>query len=79
MASVIRPTYTTRAVSAGCSVCGAVWSAANAQGVAARHCDATGHRTWVSVSESIEYGELVVGVDEPALFPVDVPSNGAVG
>jgi hypothetical protein len=46
-------------VKAGCFVCHgsqAHWFGGNAQGVAARHHDATGHRTWADVSMSVTYG-----------------------
>lgn len=54
-----RDTHTSRAVRAGCFVCGGdrpMWSGSNAQGVAARHHDATRHATWCEVSMSIAYG-----------------------
>lgn len=53
-----RVTYVGRDVSAGCDECHngvAHWFGKNAQGVAARHHDATGHRTWVDVYMSISY------------------------
>jgi len=34
-----------------------IWSSKNAQGVATRHHDATGHTTWVEISMSIKYGD----------------------
>ncbi|WP_375380110.1 hypothetical protein [uncultured Sphingomonas sp.] len=55
-----RPTFTSREVRAGCFVChgsDANWHGGNAQGVAARHHDATGHSTWCDVHMSIRYGE----------------------
>jgi hypothetical protein len=55
-----RKTRTSRDVTAGCFVCGgddAMWTGPNAQGVAARHHDATGHETWVDVYMSIRYGD----------------------
>ena len=52
-------TYTyRREVSAGCFVChggDGHWFGKNAQAVAARHYDATGHETWVDVQMSIHY------------------------
>lgn len=45
-----------RDVRAGCEQCGKRWDAPNAQGVAARHHDATGHKTWVEVEMHITYG-----------------------
>ncbi len=57
-----RPTYTSRDVRAGCFVCGgsnALWIGGNAQGVAARHYDATKHVTWTDVYMSVRYGEDV--------------------
>lgn len=56
----MRKTYTSRDVKAGCFECHggtAHWWAKNAQGVAARHHDATGHTTWVDVYLSVRYGE----------------------
>lgn len=61
-----RVTYTGRSVTAGCYTCGdkengdplmARWHGPNSQGVAARHHDATGHRTWVDVYMTVTYGE----------------------
>lgn len=49
-----------RDVNAGCFNCNGsdlIWHGPNAQGVAARHHDATGHNTWVDVYMSITYGE----------------------
>lgn len=49
-----------RHVEAGCRTCHsdrAHWTGANAQAVAARHHDGTGHPTWCRVSLSIAYGE----------------------
>ncbi len=54
-----RDTQTSRDVRAGCFVCGGdrpTWTGPNAQGVAARHHDATGHATWCNVSMTIAYG-----------------------
>lgn len=48
-----------RDATAGCFVCNGndyKWHGPNAQGVAARHHDATGHATWVDVVLSIIYG-----------------------
>lgn len=55
----MRDTFISRDVHAGCFVChgtDAHWRGPNAQGVAARHHDATGHSTWCDVSMSIRYG-----------------------
>ncbi|MET4594773.1 hypothetical protein ACVKSY_001587 [Sphingomonas sp. PvP107] len=55
-----RPTFTHRDVRAGCFVCGgsdAIWIGGNAQGVAARHYDATKHVTWTDVYMCVRYGE----------------------
>ena len=55
----MRETRTGRDVRAGCFVCwgsDAHWLERNAQAVAARHHDATGHATWVEVHMSIYYG-----------------------
>lgn len=49
-----------RTVMAGCFVCNgsdAKWFGPNAQGVAVRHHDATGHPTWVDIAMSLRYGE----------------------
>jgi hypothetical protein len=49
-----------RDVNAGCFQCKGsemIWNGKNAQGVAARHHDATGHQTWCDVYMSITYGE----------------------
>lgn len=54
-----RPTSTSREVTAGCFVCRgseAIWTGGNAQGVAARHHDATGHATWCDVYLQVQYG-----------------------
>ncbi|MEP9401893.1 hypothetical protein [Sphingomonas sp. VNH70] len=56
----MRPTYLSRDVRAGCFVChgtDAHWIGPNAQGVAARHYDATKHATWCDVYMGIRYGE----------------------
>ena len=55
----MRDTFTGRDVKAGCFVCSgmdAKWTGPNAQGVAARHHDATGHATWCDVYMTIRYG-----------------------
>jgi len=55
-----RVTYISRSLVAGCFDCygnDARWEGKNAQGVAARHHDATGHVTWVDVGMSIRYGQ----------------------
>lgn len=54
-----RPTATTRTIAAGCAMChglGTGWIGANAQALAAKHCDATGHPTWCDIALSIRYG-----------------------
>lgn len=48
-----------RDLNAGCFQCWGSdghWHGPNAQGLAARHHDATGHQTWVDVYMSIRYG-----------------------
>ena len=58
----MRETYTGQDVMAGCFQCNgndAIWTNANAQGVAARHHDATGHTTWVDRVIFIQYGPHV--------------------
>jgi hypothetical protein len=55
----MRRTRVAREVIAGCLQCGgadAIWHSANAQAVAAKHHDKTGHETWVDISMSIRYG-----------------------
>lgn len=55
-----RDTRVARDLQGGCFDChgyDAVWFGPNAQGVAARHHDATGHSTWVDVMLMIRYGE----------------------
>ncbi|WP_267382195.1 MULTISPECIES: hypothetical protein [unclassified Sphingomonas] len=55
----MRATFTSRDVRGGCFVCHgseARWWGANAQGVAARHHDATKHPVWCDVALSIRYG-----------------------
>lgn len=55
----MRRTRTSRDVRAGCFTCHGTdvrWRGGNAQGVAARHHDATGHETWVEVDMHIRYG-----------------------
>ena len=51
-----RPTHVERDVRAGCSTCQDRWSGKNAQAVAARHHDKTGHETWVEVVMRVRYG-----------------------
>ena len=58
-----RPTFTSRDVRAGCFVCGGsdpMWIGGHAQGVAARHHDATKHQTWTDVYLAVRYGEYPV-------------------
>lgn len=55
-----RVTYIGRDLTAGCDECHGDtghWFGKNAQGVAARHHDATGHHTWVDVYMHITYGK----------------------
>jgi hypothetical protein len=53
---VMRQTRIKRVVSAGCSTCMKSWSGGNAQGVAAKHHDQTGHVTWARVDMLVTYG-----------------------
>jgi hypothetical protein len=56
----MRTTYISHDVIAGCFACNGndyIWNSKNAQAVAARHHDATGHTTWVDVNMRIQYGE----------------------
>ena len=65
-----RRTRTTRTVIAGCFVCGgteALWRSGNAQGVAARHHDATGHETWADVVMNVTYGGTTTTDSDPAV------------
>lgn len=58
-----RDTGITRHAVAGCGQCGGAqprWRGANAQGVAARHHDATGHPTWCTITMSIAYGRAPI-------------------
>lgn len=60
MPMTLRETWVSRSVIAGCFQCNgsdALWTSPNAQGVAARHHDATGHTTWADVNLSIRYGD----------------------
>ena len=54
----------TRLVNAGCFDCEKSWEGANAQGVAARHHDATGHTTWADVTLMIRYESVHSSGDE---------------
>jgi hypothetical protein len=68
----VRPTRIGREVRAACFVChggSAHWTSANAQGVAARHHDATGHATWVRVVMTIHYGREHATVDDTMNLP----------
>lgn len=59
-----RQSVTTRQVRAGCHECHggrAHWLGRNADGVAARHHDATGHRTWCEKT-----AHTVHGIDRPS-------------
>ena len=58
--ALMRRTFTSRIVHAGCFVChgtDAHWTHAGAQGTAAKHHDATGHATWSDVILSVRYGQ----------------------
>jgi hypothetical protein len=64
-----RQSVTTRQVRAGCHECHggrAHWLGRNAAGVAARHHDATGHRTWAEQSLRTDYG--AASSSHPDLF-----------
>lgn len=59
-ALAFRNMFVARTVTAGCFNCSgsdALWHGPNAQGVAARHHDATGHTTWADIGLSVRYGE----------------------
>lgn len=67
---------TTRTTVAGCRNCtGSTrrWSGHNAQGVAARHHDATGHQTWVEVTLSIVYGRASTKTVDPQQLSLPTP------
>lgn len=67
---------TSRTIRAGCFSCWgsmAHWTGANAQGVAARHHDATGHQTWVDVVLSITYGRTSSTPNPKQLSLPDTP------
>lgn len=54
-----RPTVAQREIRAGCFVChapGKGWTTSNAQALAARHHDVTGHQTWCNVYLTYRYG-----------------------
>jgi hypothetical protein len=56
----MRKTRVGHSVNAGCFQCwgsDAHWTGKNAQGVAARHHDATGHQTWADVYMTVKYGD----------------------
>lgn len=64
-----RHVQTSTTVKAGCFVCNGItviWTSANAMAVAARHHDATGHRTWADQALSVRYGPE--GPTHPDLF-----------
>ena len=44
-----------------------IWNKKNAQGVAARHHDATGHSTWADVNMMIRYGDSNLTQNRAAL------------
>lgn len=64
--------HDTRMLSArgGCTRCGACWSGANAQALAARHYDKTRHPTWAEVTWRTDYGASAAagGAKERDLF-----------
>jgi hypothetical protein len=54
-----RTTSTARDLRAGCFACHgkrARWTGANAQALAARHHDRTGHPTWCDIAMQVRYG-----------------------
>lgn len=74
-----RPTAVSRDVYAGCFVCSGSeprWFGGNAQGVAARHHDATGHATWCDVAMSIRYG---VEAPDPRQIDIEDSITAAAG
>lgn len=63
-----RKYHVERIVSAGCFHCSGYdvrWVGNNAQGVAARHHDSTGHQTWVEVQMKIYYGQAKYAEPNP--------------
>lgn len=65
-----RAAKTSRIVKAGCCVCHGTavhWAGANAQAVAARHHDATGHETWAEMHLIARYGQ-----DAPDARQIDI-------
>lgn len=78
MAARERSKTVERTGEAGCVDCpdGRIWSGGNVQGVAARHHDSTGHRTWSVVTVSVHYGEDPPPGDlnQSSLF--DLPKDG---
>lgn len=66
--AIFRKTYTHRTVCAGCFQCNGsdpMWQGGNAQGVAARHHDATGHTTWADVNLCVRYGDGDAPTEKP--------------
>ncbi len=64
---VSRKTSNVRDLKAGCFDCfgsDAHWFGPNAQGVAAKHHDSTGHSTWVDVRMTVYYGNPVFDENE---------------
>ncbi len=62
----MRKTWISKDFSAGCFECHGyecAWDAPNAQAVAAKHHDKTGHTTWVDVTLSFTYGNRDHDVD----------------
>lgn len=56
---MMRETFTSRELKAGCFVCHGTdpqWTGPNAQALAAQHHDRTNHQTWCEVYLSIRYG-----------------------
>jgi hypothetical protein len=63
----MRQTVVHREVMGGCFDCHgdrAHWIGAHAQGVAARHHDATGHTTWTDVVMTVRYGQRAIDGDQ---------------
>ncbi len=57
----MRETYLAKTFTAGCRQCNGlegIWFKANAQAIAAKHHDKTGHTTWVDVILSFTYGDM---------------------
>jgi len=79
MARRKRATYVASTIEAGCHFCNGeqpLWTNSFAQAMAARHHDATGHRTWTNIETHVRYGTTLVG---PVPDKVQFRSDRSVG